>query len=84
MRIAQVFSDRGCFSLQNVSQKFADGGENRLALRSYMLTCLNQHSAAVAERSKAVLRLRIATPRFQCTSGLCGQIPFAAMFADIP
>jgi len=26
-----------------------NGGENRLALRSYMLTCLNQHSAAVAE-----------------------------------
>jgi len=41
MRIAQVFSDHGCFSLQNVSQKCTNGGENKLALRSYMLTCLN-------------------------------------------
>jgi len=52
----QVFSDRGCFSLHNDSQKCTNGGENRLALCSYMLTCLNQHSAAVAEWSKAVLR----------------------------
>jgi len=32
-----------------------NGGKNRLALRSYMLTCLNQRSAAVAEWSKAEL-----------------------------
>jgi len=41
-----------------------NGGENRLALRFYMLACLNQHSAALAEWSKAVLRLRIFTFTF--------------------
>jgi len=73
MRKAQVFSDRGCFSLQNVSQKCMYGGENRLALRSYMLTCLNQHIAAVAEWSKAVLRLRIAATSIPVyITGWCG------------
>jgi len=38
----------------------ANGSENRLALRSNILTCLNQHSVAVAEWSKVILRLRIA------------------------
>jgi len=42
-----------------------NGGENRLALRSYMLTCLNQHSAAVAKWYKAFLLLRIAATSIQ-------------------
>jgi len=51
-----------------------NGGENRLALRSYMLTCLNQHSAAVAEWSKAVLRLRNATMSISVyVTGWCAQ-----------
>jgi len=34
------------------------GSENKLALHSYMLTCLNQHSAAVVEWSMSNLHLR--------------------------
>jgi len=50
-----------------------NGGENRLTLRSYRLTCLNQHSAAVAEWSNAVLRLRIAATSIPVyVSGWCG------------
>jgi len=60
MHIMQVFFDCSCFSLHNVNQKCVNGGKNRLALHSYVLTCLNQHSAVVAEQYKAVLHLRIA------------------------
>jgi len=38
MRIAQVFSDRGCFSLQMSVKNARDGGENSLALRSGIVT----------------------------------------------
>jgi len=59
-----------------VSQKCANGGENRLAYTVhyiYMLTYLNQHSAAVAKWSKAVLRIRIAAISIPvCITGWCG------------
>jgi len=47
MHTAQVFSDRGCFNLQMSGKNDENGGKNKSALHSYMLTWLNHHSAVV-------------------------------------
>jgi len=45
----------------------ACGGCEHIITR-FLLTCLNQHRAAMAERTKAVMRLRIATTSIKVSS----------------
>jgi len=49
MRVAHVFSDAVALACKISVKNAREWRQERLALRSYMLTCLNQYSAAVAE-----------------------------------